>query len=51
MQSILPMLCCSFPLVAVVVLFASRYQAAQSELATMPVISALALSTTVPAIV
>jgi hypothetical protein len=51
MQSILPMVCCSFPLAAVVVLFASRYKAAQSELATMPVISALALSTTVPAIV
>jgi malonate transporter and related proteins len=40
---------CSFPLATVVVLFASRYKAAQSESAAMLVISALALSTTVQA--
>jgi len=40
---------CSFPLATVVVLFAARYKAAQSEAASMLLISTLALSITVPA--
>jgi malonate transporter and related proteins len=44
------MVCCSFPLATVVVLFAARYKAAQSETAAMLMISTLALAITVPAI-
>jgi len=40
---------CSFPLATVVVLFAARYKSAQSEAASMLLISTLALSVTVPA--
>jgi len=40
---------CSFPLATVVVLFAARYKSAQSEAASMLLISTLALSITVPA--
>jgi predicted permease len=43
------LVCCSFPLATVVVLFASRYKAAQSETASMLLISTLALAITVPA--
>ena len=45
------LVCCSFPLATVAVLFASRYKAAQSETAAMLMISTLALAITVPAIV
>jgi malonate transporter and related proteins len=44
------LVCCSFPLATVVVLFAARYKAAQSEMASMLLISTLALAITVPAI-
>lgn len=44
------LVCCSFPLATVVVLFAARYKAAQSEAAAMLMISTLALAITVPAI-
>src|SRR5271170_4946182 len=44
------LVCCSFPLATVVVLFAARYKAAQSETASMLLISTLALAITVPAI-
>jgi len=40
---------CSFPLATVVVLFAARYHAAESEAASMLLISTLALAITVPA--
>jgi len=40
---------CSLPLATVVVLFAARYKSAQSEAASMLLISTLALSITVPA--
>jgi len=44
------LVCCSFPLATVVVLFAARYKAAESESASMLLISTLALAITVPAI-
>jgi malonate transporter and related proteins len=44
------LVCCSFPLATVVVLFAARYKAAQSETASMLLITTLALAITVPAI-
>src|ERR1700688_3483029 len=44
------LVCCSFPLATVVVLFAARYKAAQSEMASMVLISTFALAITVPAI-
>lgn len=44
------LVCCSFPLATVVVLFAARYKAAQSETASMLLISTLALAITVPAL-
>jgi len=44
------LVCCSFPLATVVVLFAARYKAAESETASMLLISTLALAVTVPAI-
>jgi len=40
---------CSFPLATVVVLFAARYKSAQSEAASMLLISTVALAITVPA--
>ena len=40
---------CSFPLATVVVLFAARYKSAQSEAASMLLVSTLALGITVPA--
>jgi predicted permease len=43
------LVCCSFPLATVVVLFAAQYKAAQSESASMLLISTLALAITVPA--
>jgi predicted permease len=43
------LICTSFPLATVVVLFAARYKSAQSEAASMLLISTLALSVTVPA--
>jgi predicted permease len=43
------LVCCSFPLATVVVLFAARYKAAQSETASMLLVSTLALALTVPA--
>jgi malonate transporter and related proteins len=43
------LICCSFPLATVVVLFAARYKSAQSEAASMLLISTLALGITVPA--
>jgi malonate transporter and related proteins len=42
--------CCSFPLATVVVLFAARYKAAESESASMLLISTLALAITVPVV-
>jgi predicted permease len=42
------LVCCSFPLATVVVLFAARYKAAESESASMLLVSTLALSITVP---
>ena len=44
------LVCCSFPLATVAVLFAARYKAAESESASMLLISTLALAVTVPAI-
>jgi malonate transporter len=44
------LVCCSFPLATVVVLFAARYKSAESESASMLLISTLALAITVPAI-
>ena len=44
------LVCCSFPLATVVVLFAARYMAAESESASMLLISTLALAITVPTI-
>ena len=44
------LVCCSFPLATLVVLFAARYKAAQSETASMLLISTLALAVTVPTI-
>jgi malonate transporter and related proteins len=44
------LVCCSFPLATVVVLFAARYKSCQSEMASMLLISILALAITVPAI-
>lgn len=43
------LICCSFPLATVVVLFAARYKSAQSEAASMLLISTVALAVTVPA--
>jgi len=43
------LVCCSFPLATVVVLFAARYKCAQSESASMLLFSTLALAVTVPA--
>lgn len=43
------LVCCSFPLATLVVLFAARYKAAESESASMLLISTLALAITVPA--
>jgi malonate transporter and related proteins len=43
------LVCCSFPLATVVVLFAAKYKAVQSEAASMLLISTLALAITVPA--
>jgi malonate transporter and related proteins len=44
------LVCCSFPLATVIVLFAARYKSAESESASMLLISTLALAVTVPAI-
>jgi malonate transporter and related proteins len=44
------LVCCSFPVAAVVVLFAARYNVAQSETGSMLLISTVALAITVPAI-
>jgi predicted permease len=44
------LVCCSFPLATVVVLFAARYKSSQSEMASMLLVSTLALAITVPAI-
>jgi malonate transporter and related proteins len=43
------LLCCSFPLSNVVVLFAARYKTAEAESASMLLISTLLLVVTVPA--
>ena len=43
------LVCCSFPLATVVVLFAARYKAAESESASMLLLSTLLLAFTVPA--
>jgi malonate transporter len=43
------LVCCSFPLATVVVLFAARYKSAEPETASMLLISTLALVITVPA--
>jgi predicted permease len=43
------LVCCSFPLATVVVLFAARYKAVESEAASMLLVSTLALAITVPA--
>ena len=43
------LVCCSFPLATVVVLFAAKYKAVQAETASMLLISTLALAITVPA--
>jgi predicted permease len=42
------LVCCSFPLATVVVLFAAKYKSSQSEMASMLLISTLALAITVP---
>jgi predicted permease len=42
------LVCCSFPLATVTVLFAARYKAVESEAASMLLISTLALAITVP---
>lgn len=44
------LVCCSFPLATVVVLFAARYKSSESEMASMLLITTLALTITVPAI-
>jgi malonate transporter len=44
------LVCCSFPLATVVVLFAARYRTVESEAASMLLLSTLALVITVPAI-
>jgi malonate transporter and related proteins len=44
------LVCCSFPLATVVVLFAARYKAIEAESASMLLVSTLALAGTVPAI-
>jgi predicted permease len=44
------LVCCSFPLATVSVLFAARYKAVESEAASMLLVSTLALAITVPAI-
>jgi malonate transporter and related proteins len=44
------LVCCSFPLATVVVLFAARYKAVEAEAASMLSVSTLALAVTVPAI-
>jgi len=44
------LVCCSFPLATIVVLFAARYRAAQSEAASMLLVTTLALAVTVPTI-
>jgi predicted permease len=44
------LVCCSFPLATTVVLFAARYKAAESESASMLLISTLALAITIPTI-
>jgi malonate transporter and related proteins len=44
------LVCCSFPLATVSVLFAARYKAVESETASMLLVSTLALAVTVPAI-
>lgn len=43
------LVCCSFPLATVVVLFAAKYKAVESEAASMLLVSTLALAVTVPA--
>jgi len=43
------LVCCSFPLATVVVLFAAKYKAVESEAASMLLTSTLALAFTVPA--
>ena len=43
------LVCCSFPLATVVVLFAARYQSSEAESASMLLFSTLALAVTVPA--
>lgn len=44
------LVCCSFPLATVVVLFAARYKAVEAEAASMLLVSTLALAITVPTI-
>lgn len=44
------LVCCSFPLATVVVLFAARYRSTEAESASMLLFSTLALAVTVPAI-
>src|SRR5262249_50890716 len=42
------LVCCSFPLATVVVLFAARYKSSQSQSASILLFSTLALGVTVP---
>jgi len=44
------LICCSFPLATVVVLFAARYKSSESETASMVLFSTLSLAVTVPII-
>src|SRR5215469_15185157 len=44
------LICCSFPLATVVVLFAARYKSSESETASMLLLSTLSLAVTVPTI-
>ena len=44
------LICCSFPLATVVVLFAARYKSSESETASMLLLSTLSLALTVPII-
>jgi len=44
------LICCSFPLATVVVLFAARYKSSESETASMLLYSTLSLAVTVPII-
>jgi malonate transporter and related proteins len=44
------LVCCSFPLATISALFAARYQAVESEAASMLLVSTLALAVTVPTI-